>query len=41
VTIVKNPPYCAPHNLNCTGTRRSGRGGSIPPESEGTNLEIS
>jgi hypothetical protein len=25
VTIVTNPPFCAPHRVNCTSTRRSGR----------------
>jgi hypothetical protein len=41
VTILTNPPYCALHNLNCIGTRRSGRGGSIPPEREGRSIESS
>ena len=41
VTIVTNPPFCAPHRVNCTSTRRSGRGGSFPPEREGRSLESS
>ena len=41
VTIHTNPPYYAPHNLNCTSTRRSGSDGSVPPECEGRNIESS
>jgi hypothetical protein len=41
VTIVTNPPFCAPHRVNCTSTSRSGRGGSIPLEREGRSIESS
>lgn len=41
VTIVTNPPFCAPHRVNCTSTRRSGRSRKTLPESEGTSVESS
>ena len=41
VSIVTNPPYCAPHDSNYTGTSRSQRGGSISPESKRRSFESS
>jgi hypothetical protein len=41
VTILANPPYCAPHNLNWTGTVDQDVVETLVPTVKGTSLERS